>query len=445
MLTTICAVCGKELSPARKKMRASTCNRCIKAKRIEKEKSDEFLKGTFKKVWVAELFKGFIKYLEDMEITCDTMVILTRKKRKLLSIADDELVDKKDINYEWLHKSMVKMQEKHLSRSIINFLIKEGNLKIDYEKPYQERVKSIIKQTPENYRRLLEIFYQERMKFRERQIYLNARKPLSMSTIVSNMQDISRFIKFLNEYKLHINSWTTIQQEDVNDYLLTLTPNHRELIRNRLMFLFRLAFRKKIITHIPLVDMQYREMPAVEEPLQLADQKKIALLLKKNKYTHPLECLITSLCFYHGLSTKQVQSIELKHINLRTKLIYINDRPPLYLLEDDLIFMEEYAKLRVELKNIQDKRFLFVSASKADMYVDKPVSAKFIRDKVKALTGITPKTLRITCFSSLCNELGPQILVEGFGLSLTQASRYGRFSDYLIEESIKEQRDALHL
>lgn len=35
-------------------------------------------------------------------------------------------------------------------------------------------------------------------------------------------------------------------------------------------------------------------------------------------------------------------------------------------------------------------------------------------------------------------HFGPQLLVEGFGLSLTHASRYGKLEDYLIEELIKE-------
>lgn len=33
------------------------------------------------------------------------------------------------------------------------------------------------------------------------------------------------------------------------------------------------------------------------------------------------------------------------------------------------------------------------------------------------------------------------MLIEAFGLSRTQASRYGRFEEYLLEEEIKSQRD----
>lgn len=59
---------------------------------------------------------------------------------------------------------------------------------------------------------------------------------------------------------------------------------------------------------------------------------------------------------------------------------------------------------------------------------------------MKELTGFTPKALRITCFFSIASRFGSQLLVEGFGLSLTQASRYGKMKDFLIEEEIKNQR-----
>jgi hypothetical protein len=38
---------------------------------------------------------------------------------------------------------------------------------------------------------------------------------------------------------------------------------------------------------------------------------------------------------------------------------------------------------------------------------------------------------------------GPQYLVEAFGISLTQAAQYANVKEYLIEEEIKQQRNAL--
>jgi hypothetical protein len=38
-----------------------------------------------------------------------------------------------------------------------------------------------------------------------------------------------------------------IQQEDVHNYLLTLSPKHRELVRKDLMILFKLALKKRLL------------------------------------------------------------------------------------------------------------------------------------------------------------------------------------------------------
>ena len=60
----------------------------------------------------------------------------------------------------------------------------------------------------------------------------------------------------------------------------------------------------------------------------------------------------------------------------------------------------------------------------------------FIARHIKEFCGHTPKILRITCLSVMASNFGPQLLVGAFGVSLTQASRYGRLEDYLLEESI---------
>jgi hypothetical protein len=49
--------------------------------------------------------------------------------------------------------------------------------------------------------------------------------------------------------------------------------------------------------------------------------------------------------------------------------------------------------------------------------------------------------LRITCFAALSARYGPQYLIEAFGLSLTQASRYGNMQAFLLEEEVKQQQE----
>jgi len=73
---------------------------------------------------------------------------------------------------------------------------------------------------------------------------------------------------------------------------------------------------------------------------------------------------------------------------------------------------------------------------------DKPMTQEYVSKKVRALTGHTPQCLRITCFTALSARYGPQYLVEAFGLSLTQAARYAKMEEFLLEEEVKQQREA---
>ncbi|MEC0296468.1 site-specific integrase [Peribacillus frigoritolerans] len=178
------------------------------------------------------------------------------------------------------------------------------------------------------------------------------------------------------------------------------------------------------------------------ESLSISEQKKIAKKIRRNVHNEPISCLLTSLCLYHGLASREIASIRIDHINFEGRCIYFQERPPVYLTTEDLLILEQYVKERAQIKKIDKKNFLIVSLI-ASSYQDKSVSNLFINKKIKNFTGYTPKKLRITCFCALSAMYGPQFLIEAFGLSLTQASRYGRIGEYIVEEEVYQQRDAL--
>ena len=68
------------------------------------------------------------------------------------------------------------------------------------------------------------------------------------------------------------------------------------------------------------------------------------------------------------------------------------------------------------------------------------IPADYVPQRVRALTGHTPRRLRVTCFVAVSALYGPQYLIEAFGLSLTHASRYGNLKEYLLEEEVKQQK-----
>lgn len=440
MQNTNCISCGRALSLSYIKKNTKNCSYCASKKRIQKEQSQEFLMEVFCKKWSANLFVNYILYLKKLGIRYDTMCKLTRGTREVFCIAEKELLVPTQITEEWLLKCLEKVNVKEIRRSLVTFLEQEKLLKVDDDKPLVDSIDRCIKSIPKEFRRLLEIYTNERMQYRKRQRDFNARNPLKLITIKADLEGFTRCVRFMEEFKPHIISWEMIQQDDVYDFLLTLTPKNRELVRKSLLVLFKLAKRKKIVTHIPLPEIKSKELPPTNIPLTIDKQKSVEKAIKQNMFKHPEESLLVSLCFYHGLSTSDIKNIKVKDINVDEKKINFENRSPVYLLKDDLVMLEAYARIRKEIKNIINKPYLFVSTSSSEIYRKDPVSNKFIREKVKKITHFTPKVLRITCFNMIAAHFGPQLLVEGFGLSLTQASRYGKFEDYLIEELINEQR-----
>ncbi|WP_251032550.1 site-specific integrase [Mesobacillus foraminis] len=364
------------------------------------------------------------------------------KALKIFQMAEKELLRPSDISENWLNNIFERISNsKGIKPSLLNNLVKEGFLTIGEDQSVLISIKKQIEPIEKGFKRLLEIYLNERMELRKRQLKFDARNPLSLSTVRSDMVTFVRLVRWLQINKSHVSSWDTGQQEDIHEFLLTLTLKHREIVRKDLVVLFKLAKRKRIITHIPILDVKSREFPPTIEPLTFVEQVKVVNLIKSSLYERPLECLLTSLCLYHGLSSSSISKIKATDINLERKIIYFQERPPVYLSEDEMILVSEYAKRRVNIRNVENKTYLIISCHSAEVYKDQPVNNHFIARKVKELSGFTPKSLRITCFNTIASHFGPQLLVEGFGLSLTQASRYGKLEDYLIEAQIQTQRE----
>ncbi|MFJ9304497.1 hypothetical protein [Bacillus toyonensis] len=133
--------------------------------------------------------------------------------------------------------------------------------------------------------------------------------------------------------------------------------------------MFKLARRKKFMTHVSLPEIASRKLPATNIPLTIDEQKSVEKAIKQNMFKYPEESLLVSLCFYHGLSTSDIKNIKVKDIDVDKKINFEN-RSPAYLLKDDLIMLEAYARTRREIKNIVNKPYLFVSKSSSE-YIEK--------------------------------------------------------------------------
>jgi len=50
-----------------------------------------------------------------------------------------------------------------------------------------------------------------------------------------------------------------------------------------------------------------------------------------------------------------IKEIKLTDLDIDRKVIHFKDRPPVYLSEDEIILINEYAKLRTNIKNANNK------------------------------------------------------------------------------------------
>jgi integrase len=396
-----CILCGNMLTPSLIKGKRKKCCDCTRQASLDKILSAEMLSSVYSKKWAANLLVKYYWYLKNIGVTVSPILDSIRRARNVLLIADKELLSPYEISMDWIEE-ICQDKTKNVKKTRISFLCfleKQGILKMPDDNDLMEiKIAKQIERCPKGYRRLLEVYYNTRLELRKRQIGNNEVNPLALRTISSDLGVFIKFVKWIIETHNEVCSWDFVQEEHVHEFLLTLTPNNREVARKDLYALFKLAKSKKIITYIPMTDYPCRELPPVIEPLNMAEQKRIARVLLENVHINPLECILSSLCFFHGLSTRQIQNIKLSDVDLSSKIIVIKDRPPVYLCTDELLALENYAKSRSHMKNNKMREYLFIGNHSAGIYENKPLGKATILSKVRRLTGYTIKQLLFPLF-----------------------------------------------
>ncbi|MCM3169482.1 hypothetical protein [Peribacillus frigoritolerans] len=320
----------------------------------------------------------------------------------------------------WFEEAYSEIKSRNTTKRSLELYFKNiGLINSSNDVVVKGKLEDKIKGIPRGFQRLMNIYL----------------KVLSLNTIKTDLDCFIRLILWVQQNASHIGTWNDLQQELVHEFLLTLTPKHREVVRKDLLVLFKLGKKKRLMTHIPILDLPSREFPATLEPLTFKEQAKVYKKIL-DKYTSPIQRLLAILCFYHGLTSLQIREIKITDISLGQKDILIKSRAPVFLSDDEFKVLAEYIEYRSTLKRAGAKSFLFIDNSSMGVHSDKSVTNGFIARHIKEFCGHTPKILRITCLSVMASNFGPQLLVGAFGVSLTQASRYGRLEDYLLEESI---------
>ncbi len=441
MEQSCCVVCGGDLKAWEIKCAQKTCESCLHRRRIAFLLSDTYVDKTFFTIWAKGFFKRLGVFLQEYEISLKSQTRMLPKAIIIFQEAEKTFRRPEEMSGEWLETQIkLTMPSKQTAPTFFRiYLIREQLISPQEEEKRIESMQAKIELLPQGYRRLVEVYFNERKDRRKRHIKHNARKPLSLRALEHDLETLTRAIRWFREYLPELTGWHMIQENHILTYLLTLSARERELVRNDLYVFFCLAHRRKLVTHVPVAKYPSRKFPPAYEPLNLEARKALARLIRESIYSHPYEAFLTVLCFYHGLSSSQVLHIRMSDVDIEKKVIHIPERPPVYLLTEDFLLLEQFLQQRQEMPYAKQKSYLVISNQ--HRLNDKPLDKSFLRCKVLSFVKYPPQLLRMTCFTALSEQFGPQYLVEACGISLTHAARYGKMEEYLLEEEVMQQRD----
>lgn len=351
---------------------------------------------------------------------------------------DMEEVLPHELTFYWLEAAFQKHGTSIAKRSMKGFLLGKGLIEEpDEEYRYRKIFDNYLKDCPMGFRKCVAWYYDEKFSQRKKQISNNARNPIKVKTIDGDVCFLSRMIKWMTVNYPDSKSWRDVSEEMVNRFLLSLTPAHRECMRKDLYQFFKFAVRKRSIFVIPMTDYKTREVARVNYVLTFKEQSRLAHKIQLEGLSFPYEALLTSLVFYHALPPRYICSILLYDVDIERKIIHMQDIPNVYLTTIDMLLLKEYLMLRNNFPNNQDRKYLFIQR-RYTVYYDEAIGVHFIRKKVRSFSGFNPQTLRITCLTAMSNLYGPQFLREAYGISQTHSSRFGKYEDYLLDETINE-------
>ena len=388
------------------------------------------------KTWVANLLREYKDFL-----------IAHHKQqksvRKHLMNASAIFMDMEDLlphelTFYWLESSFQKHDTTIAKRSMKGFLLGKGLIKEpDEEYRYRKIFDNYLKDCPIGFRKCVVWYYDEKFSLRKKQISNNARKPIKVRTIDNDVCFLSRMIKWVTGNYPNSKSWLDVSEEIVNQFLLSLTPANRECMRKDLYQFFKFAVRKRCIFIITMTDYKARETTRVNYVLTFKEQSRLAQKIQLEGLSFPYEALMTSLAFYHALPVRYICSILLSDLELEKSIIYMKNIPNVYLTTVDKVLLKEYLLLRNNFPNNKDRKYLFIQREQT-VYYDEAIGGHFVSRRVYSFSGFNPRTLRITCLMAMSNLYGPQFLREAYGVSQTHASRFGKYEDYLLEETLND-------
>lgn len=192
-----------------------------------------------------------------------------------------------------------------------------------------------------------------------------------------------------------MTSWLDVTEESVNGFLLILKPSNRECVRKDLYQFFVLLKCKRLLFTIPMTNYKVRKLAMTTYVMNYREQSRLAKKLLTEGIMMPYEAIVTSLIFYHAVQTRMISTIKLSDIDVDSQRISMNETPDIYLMPIEMKILKEYLLNREEFPNSAGRKWLFIQRKRG-----------------------------------------------AYGISHTQDGRYGKYEEFLLEESLNAMEEA---
>src|SRR5260221_300474 len=205
-----CNRCGARLVPSAIKRLDRICHACHYKTRVALLLSDEYIDETFTCVWSKALYRRLITFLEWHEIAIGTQARMLSKAALLFQTAEKLFDRPENMSGEWVERQIAQWKGKSSNAPTFfkAFFVEE---RIFSEPDKNEgRIKDLLSKLetiPQHYRSAIEVFVNERVALRERQIKLQAKHPLTMSTIDSDFHCLARLARWLMANMPDLTGW----------------------------------------------------------------------------------------------------------------------------------------------------------------------------------------------------------------------------------------------
>ncbi|SDI41585.1 hypothetical protein SAMN04487975_11678 [Planococcus glaciei] len=467
-----CSDCGNETLINQS---SSFCGNCLGRRSLKNLTSISNMEKVFKSKEARTIFLDFVDFLLKSQLTfvrireiSEVLLHVFKLKEeplskslngKIVSLQGDHLQEL--FNIKWMERafesytkfSFSKLKLKLLKasyghycaflihRSIIphNTILPALNIKngvISLSKKKKEERKVIeekIDMYPNGFHKLLKYY----LEIEAKKIFVlekkNAVKTLKWQSVSQIFRSFFRCLDWLIS-KFKVEDWNGITDDYINSYLLTYKKQqYRDIEKRKLYNLLEFGKKNKLMFANPIAPFKARDYNIVENPFTPSDHIKLNQQIKLAASINPTDALLVSLCYFHVLTSKEIQNIEISNINIKKQAIFIPKRSPVYLDNFEMNLLTNHLKLSADLREHHKISFLFFSLRNSNPI---KVTTNWILKHTKKLSGYSPKIIRRVALQHYGEMHGTEFLHDCFGLSLTHSSRFGNLDDWIIEDII---------